>query len=87
LYGGNVSLVGLRSSYDEAKRFAEAVTTAYADTHGASTAIARIFNSYGPRMRSDDGRAIPTFIRQALTGEPVTITGIGQQTPLDLLRR
>jgi hypothetical protein len=66
--------------YDEAKRFAEATTVAYARTYGISAAIARIFNSYGPRMRPGDGRAIPTFIRQALTGEPITVTGDGKQT-------
>jgi dTDP-glucose 4,6-dehydratase len=72
--------VGPRSPYDEAKRFAEATVAAYARTRGISTAIARIFNSYGPRMRPGDGRAIPTFVRQALAGEPVTVTGDGQQT-------
>jgi dTDP-glucose 4,6-dehydratase len=79
-YWGNVNPAGPRSPYDEAKRFAEATTAAYARTYGVSTATARVFNSYGPRMRPDDGRAVPTFIRQALAGEPVTITGNGQQT-------
>src|SRR5262249_55626023 len=79
-YWGNVNPIGPRSPYDEAKRFAEAAAAAYARTHGVSIAIARIFNSYGPRMRPSDGRAVPTFIRQALDGEPVTVTGDGSQT-------
>ncbi|MEU9830180.1 UDP-glucuronic acid decarboxylase family protein [Streptosporangium sp. NPDC048047] len=79
-YWGNVNPVGPRSVYDEAKRFAESLTTAYRDTHGADTGIVRIFNTYGPRMRPHDGRAIPTFIRQALRGEPLTVTGDGSQT-------
>jgi dTDP-glucose 4,6-dehydratase len=79
-YWGNVNPVGPRSPYDEAKRFAEATTAAYARTYGTSVAIARIFNSYGPRMRPGDGRAVPTFIRQAIAGEPVTVTGDGKQT-------
>jgi dTDP-glucose 4,6-dehydratase len=79
-YWGNVNPVGPRSVYDEAKRFAEALTTAYRTSRGTNTGIVRIFNSYGPRMRPDDGRAIPTFIRQALTGEPLTVTGDGSQT-------
>jgi len=79
-YWGNVNSTGPRSPYDEAKRFGEATAAAYASAYGVSTAIARIFNSYGPRMRPGDGRAVPTFIRQALAGEPVTITGNGQQT-------
>jgi dTDP-glucose 4,6-dehydratase len=79
-YWGHVNPVGPRGVYDEAKRFAEALTTAYRTTHDADTAIVRIFNTYGPRMRPDDGRAIPTFIRQALTGEPITVAGDGQQT-------
>ncbi|GAB3443253.1 SDR family oxidoreductase [Streptomonospora sediminis] len=79
-YWGNVNPVGPRSVYDEAKRYAEALTMAYHRTYGADTGIARIFNSYGPRMRPDDGRAIPTFIRQALAGEPVTVSGDGLQT-------
>jgi dTDP-glucose 4,6-dehydratase len=79
-YWGNVNPVGPRGVYDEAKRFAEAVTVAYRTTHGMDTAIVRIFNTFGPRMRPDDGRAIPTFIRQALTGEPLTVSGDGSQT-------
>lgn len=79
-YWGNVNPVGPRSVYDEAKRYAEALTTAYRNARGTDTAIARIFNTYGPRMRPHDGRAIPTFIRQALTGEPITVTGDGSQT-------
>ncbi|MEO3810633.1 UDP-glucuronic acid decarboxylase family protein [Sphaerisporangium sp. B11E5] len=79
-YWGNVNPVGPRSVYDEAKRFAESLTTAYRTAHGTDTAIARIFNTYGPRMRPYDGRAIPTFIRQALNGEPLTVTGDGTQT-------
>ncbi|SDK99684.1 UDP-glucuronic acid decarboxylase family protein [Nonomuraea jiangxiensis] len=79
-YWGNVNPVGPRSVYDEAKRFAESLTTAYHHSRGTDTGIVRIFNTYGPRMRPFDGRAIPTFIRQALTGEPITITGDGSQT-------
>ncbi|MDQ4103069.1 MAG: SDR family oxidoreductase [Actinomycetota bacterium] len=79
-YWGNVNPVGPRSVYDEAKRYAEALTTAYRMSRGADTAIVRIFNTYGPRMRPDDGRAIPTFIRQALAGEALSITGDGSQT-------
>jgi dTDP-glucose 4,6-dehydratase len=79
-YWGHVNPVGPRGVYDEAKRYAEAITTAYRTTHGVDTAIVRIFNTYGPRMRPFDGRAIPTFIRQALAGEPVTVTGDGLQT-------
>jgi dTDP-glucose 4,6-dehydratase len=79
-YWGNVNPVGPRGVYDEAKRFAEALTTAYRTSHGLDTGIVRIFNTYGPRMRADDGRAIPTFICQALAGEPVTVTGDGRQT-------
>ncbi|GLW11427.1 epimerase [Microtetraspora sp. NBRC 13810] len=79
-YWGNVNPVGPRSVYDEAKRFAESLTTAYRDSRGADTAIVRIFNTYGPRMRPHDGRAIPTFIRQAICGEPITVTGDGTQT-------
>jgi len=79
-YWGNVNPVGPRSVYDEAKRFAEALTTAYRMSCDTDTAIVRIFNSYGPRMRPDDGRAIPTFIRQALTGDPLTVAGDGSQT-------
>ncbi|WP_329092503.1 UDP-glucuronic acid decarboxylase family protein [Streptosporangium sp. NBC_01469] len=79
-YWGNVNPVGPRSVYDEAKRFAEALTTAYRTCHGVDTAIVRIFNTYGPRMRPYDGRAIPTFVRQALRGEPITVAGDGGQT-------
>jgi len=79
-YWGNVNPVGPRSVYDEAKRFAEALTTAEAAVHGTDTGIVRLFNTYGPRMRGYDGRAVPTFIRQALAGEPLTVTGDGRQT-------
>ncbi|MBI3216031.1 MAG: nucleotide sugar dehydrogenase [Mycobacterium sp.] len=79
-YWGNVNPVGPRSCYDEAKRFAEAVTTAYRTKHGVNTAIMRIFNTYGPRMRPNDGRAIPNFITQALSGSPITVQGDGSQT-------
>ncbi|MGH8968545.1 MAG: UDP-glucuronic acid decarboxylase family protein [Actinomycetes bacterium] len=79
-YWGHVSSVGPRSMYDEAKRFAEAMTMAYRSRHSVNTAIVRIFNTYGPPMRPDDGRAIPTFIRQALTGQPLTVAGDGLQT-------
>jgi dTDP-glucose 4,6-dehydratase len=79
-YWGNVNPVGPRSVYDEAKRYAEALTTAYRMSRGTDTAIVRIFNTYGPRMRPDDGRAIPTFICQALAGEPLPVTGDGSQT-------
>src|SRR5437868_11562306 len=79
-YWGHVNPVGPRGVYDEAKRFAEALTMAYHRTYGTDTAIARIFNTYGPRMRPGDGRAIPTFIAQALRGEPLTVAGDGSQT-------
>ncbi|MFI0449954.1 UDP-glucuronic acid decarboxylase family protein [Actinomadura sp. 6N118] len=79
-YWGNVNPIGPRSVYDEAKRFGEALTAAFHESRGADTAIVRIFNTYGPRMRPDDGRAIPTFIRQALAGEALTVTGDGSQT-------
>lgn len=79
-YWGNVNPVGPRSVYDEAKRYAEALTTAYRNSRGTDTAIVRIFNTYGPRMRPDDGRAIPTFIRQALAGKPLPVAGDGRQT-------
>jgi len=79
-YWGNVNPVGPRGVYDEAKRFAEAITMAYNRYHGVETRIARIFNTYGPRMRIDDGRAIPTFITQALRGEDITVFGDGTQT-------
>jgi dTDP-glucose 4,6-dehydratase len=79
-YWGHVNPVGPRGVYDEAKRFAEALVTAYRNAHGLDTAILRIFNTYGPRMRRNDGRAIPTFITQALAGQPLTVTGTGEQT-------
>lgn len=79
-YWGNVNPVGPRGVYDEAKRYAEALTTAYRNSRGVDAAIVRIFNTYGPRMRLDDGRAIPTFIRQALEGAPITVAGDGLQT-------
>lgn len=79
-YWGNVNPIGVRSVYDEAKRFAEAATMAYRRSRGLDTAIVRIFNTFGPRMRPDDGRAIPTFISQALQGEPLTVHGSGEQT-------
>ena len=79
-YWGHVNPVGPRGVYDEAKRFAEAITMSYRRTVGENTGIVRIFNTFGPRMRPDDGRAIPTFIRQALRGEPMTVTGDGSQT-------
>jgi dTDP-glucose 4,6-dehydratase len=79
-YWGHVNPVGPRGVYDEAKRYAEALTMAYRRTHGVDTGILRIFNTYGPRMRPNDGRAIPTFIRQALKGEPLTVAGDGSQT-------
>ncbi|MCT9080450.1 UDP-glucuronic acid decarboxylase family protein [Streptomyces fulvoviolaceus] len=77
---GNVNPVGPRSMYDEAKRYAEALTVAFARTAQVSSAIVRIFNTYGPRMRPDDGRAVPTFIAQALTDQPLTVAGDGSQT-------
>ncbi|MEV0715740.1 NAD-dependent epimerase/dehydratase family protein [Asanoa sp. NPDC050611] len=79
-YWGNVNPIGIRSVYDEAKRFSEASTMAYHRYRGLDAAIVRIFNTYGPRMRPDDGRAIPTFISQALRGEPITVHGNGAQT-------
>ncbi len=79
-YWGNVNPVGPRGVYDEAKRFAEAITMAYRRTHGVDTRIVRIFNTYGPNMRTNDGRAIPAFITQALSGAPVTVYGDGSQT-------
>jgi dTDP-glucose 4,6-dehydratase len=79
-YWGNVNPVGPRGVYDEAKRFSEALTTAYRTSKGADTGIVRIFNTYGPRMRPDDGRAIPAFIGQALSGRPLTVAGDGSQT-------
>ncbi len=79
-YWGNVDPVSPRGVYDEAKRFAEALTMAYRRYHGVETRIVRIFNTYGPRMRPEDGRAIPTFVPQVLRGEPVTVFGDGSQT-------
>ena len=79
-YWGNVNPIGPRGVYDEAKRFAEAITMAYHRFHGMNTHIVRIFNTYGPRMRLDDGRVVPAFIGQALTGRPLTIFGDGSQT-------
>ncbi len=79
-YWGNVNPVGPRGVYDEAKRFAEAMVFAYHRTHGVDTRVARIFNTYGPRMRADDGRVVPAFICQALRGEDLTIFGDGTQT-------
>lgn len=79
-YWGNVNPVGPRGVYDEAKRFAEAMVMAYHRFHGLETRIVRIFNTYGPRMRPRDGRVVPSFIQQALTGEPLTVFGDGQQT-------
>jgi dTDP-glucose 4,6-dehydratase len=79
-YRGNVSTTGVRSVYDEAKRYAEAVTMAYHRHHGLDTRIVRIFNTYGPRTRPDDGRMIPNFISQALAGKPLTVYGDGSQT-------
>jgi dTDP-glucose 4,6-dehydratase len=79
-YWGNVNPIGPRGVYDEAKRYAEAMTMAYHRQQGVDTAIARIFNTYGPRMRPNDGRAVPTFVRQALEGKPLTVFGDGTQT-------
>jgi dTDP-glucose 4,6-dehydratase len=79
-YWGNVNPVGLRSCYDESKRYAEAITMAYHRVHGMETTIARIFNTYGPRMALDDGRVVPAFIDQALRGRPLTMFGDGSQT-------
>src|SRR5206468_363068 len=79
-YWGNVNPIGPRGVYDEAKRYAEALTMAYHRQQGVDTCIVRIFNTYGPRMRPHDGRAIPTFVRQALEGKPLTVFGDGTQT-------
>jgi dTDP-glucose 4,6-dehydratase len=79
-YWGNVNPIGIRGVYDEAKRYAESITMAYHRHHRVDTRIVRIFNTYGPRMRPDDGRMIPNFIQQALLGEPLTIYGDGSQT-------
>jgi len=79
-YWGNVNPIGPRGVYDEAKRFAEAMTMAYHRAHGLDTHIVRIFNTYGPRMRLNDGRALPNFVHQALSGQPITVYGDGKQT-------
>jgi dTDP-glucose 4,6-dehydratase len=79
-YVGNVDTIGPRGVYDEAKRYAEALTMAYHRAHGLETRIVRIFNTYGPRMRLDDGRVVPNFVGQAIRGEPLTVYGDGQQT-------
>lgn len=79
-YWGNVNPVGMRSCYDESKRYAEALTMAYHRAHGLRTNIARVFNTYGPRMKLDDGRVVPSFLEQALRGKPVTVFGDGSQT-------
>ncbi|MGE5795983.1 MAG: GDP-mannose 4,6-dehydratase, partial [Ignavibacteria bacterium] len=79
-YWGNVNPIGPRGVYDEAKRFAEALTMAYQRYHGIETRIVRIFNTYGPRMRLNDGRALPAFVGQALSGEDLTVFGDGSQT-------
>jgi dTDP-glucose 4,6-dehydratase len=79
-YWGNVNPIGPRGVYDEAKRFAEAITMAYRRVHGIDTKIVRIFNTYGERMRENDGRAIPNFINQALANKPITVYGDGSQT-------
>jgi len=79
-YWGNVNPIGPRGVYDEAKRYAEAMATAYHRAHGIPVKIVRIFNTYGPRMRREDGRAVPTFVDQALRGEPITVHGDGSQT-------
>ena len=79
-YWGHVNPIGPRGVYDEAKRFAEAMTMAYHRFHGVDTRIVRIFNTYGPRMRLNDGRALPNFVHQALTGQPLTVYGDGKQT-------
>ncbi|MEZ4647105.1 MAG: GDP-mannose 4,6-dehydratase [Chloroflexota bacterium] len=79
-YWGNVNPIGPRGVYDEAKRFAEAMTLAYQRYHGLETRIVRIFNTYGPRMRLNDGRVVPNFIAQALKGQPITVYGNGKQT-------
>ncbi len=79
-YWGNVNIVGPRSCYDESKRFAEAITVAYHNVHKIDTKIARIFNTYGPSMRKNDGRVVPNFINQVLSGKPITVYGDGKQT-------
>src|SRR5436309_980535 len=80
LCGGHVNPIGPRGCYDEAKRFAEAITMAYHRYHGVKTRIVRIFNTYGPRMRLNDGRVLPAFMSQVLRGEPLTVFGKGDQT-------
>ena len=79
-YWGHVNPIGPRGVYDEAKRFAEAMAMAYHRSHGVETRIVRIFNTYGPRMRLEDGRVVPNFVKQALHGEPLTVYGDGSQT-------
>jgi len=79
-YWGNVNPIGPRAVYDEAKRYSEALTMAYRDWHSLDTRIARFFNTFGPRMRLNDGRVVPNFVKQALTGQPLTIYGDGSQT-------
>jgi len=79
-YWGNVNPIGPRAVYDEAKRYSEALTMAYRNAHGVKVRIARFFNTFGPRMRLNDGRVVPNFVKQALTGEPITIYGDGSQT-------
>src|SRR5215831_13830182 len=79
-YWGNVNTIGPRGCYDEAKRFAEAMTMAYHREHGVETRIVRIFNTYGPRMRVNDGRVVPAFVSQALKNQPITVFGEGTQT-------
>jgi dTDP-glucose 4,6-dehydratase len=79
-YWGNVNPIGPRGVYDEAKRFGEAIVMAYHRAHGVDTRIVRIFNTYGPRMRLNDGRALPNFVYQALAGKPITVHGTGKQT-------
>jgi dTDP-glucose 4,6-dehydratase len=79
-YWGNVNPIGVRGAYDEAKRFAEAITMAYHRIHSVEVRIARIFNTYGPRMRQEDGRVIPSFMKKAILGEPLTVYGDGNQT-------
>ena len=86
-YYGNVNTIGPRGVYDEAKRFQESITMAYHRFHGIETRIVRIFNTYGPRMRLNDGRVIPAFMGQALRGEDLTVFGNGSQTPIILLCR
>ena len=79
-YWGNVNPVGPRSVYDESKRYAEALTMAYGRTYAMDAKVVRIFNTYGPRMRRDDGRAVPNFVAQALSGRPLSVYGDGSQT-------